>query len=69
MEIPIEKDEKVLCGCIYIDHHQMILILSSRSTGGIIKHITKEYEYNNNLIMAGDLNYKNIEWENEFVRN
>ena len=35
--------------------------------GSRIDVITKAYEYNNTLIAAGDFNYKNIEWENEFV--
>ena len=45
------------------------LASGKRSTDGIRQLITKAYEYNNTLIVAGDFNYKNMEWENEFVRN
>ena len=70
VEFPTDKGEKVLCGCIYRSPSNDIDLDScKRSTDGIRQLITKAYEYNNNLIVAGDFNYKNIEWENEFVRN
>ena len=70
VEFPTDKGEKVLCGCIYRSPSNDIDLAScKRSTDGIRQLITKTYEYNNTLIVAGDFNYKNIEWENEFVRN
>ena len=70
VEFPTEKGEKVLCGCIYRSPSNDIDLAScKRSTDGIRQLITKAYEYNNTLIVAGNFNYKNIEWENEFVRN
>ena len=69
-EFPTDKGEKVLCGCIYRSPSSDIDLAScKRSTDGIRQLITKACEYNNTLIVAGDFNYKNIEWENEFVRH
>ena len=56
---------------IYIDHHQMTLTLppsckrSSDDDGIRQQPIRKAYEYNNMLIVAGDFNYKSIEWDNQ----
>ena len=31
--------------------------------------LLKQYQINSNLIITGDFNYKNIDWENQFVNN
>ena len=42
-------------------------LASCKRSTACIRQLNKSNEYKNNLIVAGDYNYKNIEWENEFV--
>ena len=70
VEIPIEGDQNILCGCVYrTPSNDVDLISCAESTNAIRQLITKAYEYNNNIIIAGDFNYKNIDWNDQFVRN
>ena len=70
VEIPTQTGEKVLCGCIYRSPSDDVdLISCQKSTDGIRQLITKAYQINSNLIITGDFNYKNIDWENQFVNN
>ena len=59
VEIPTEKGEKVLCGCIYRSpSNDTDLASCKRSTDGIRQLITKACEHNSNLIIARDFNIK-----------
>ena len=66
IEIPRDKGESLLCGCIYrtqsndIDNNGCI-----QSTKAITKLIRTGYQRNTNLLIAGDFNYRNIDWTNE----
>ena len=70
VEIPTQSGENVLCGCIYrTQSNDVDLASCTQSTNEIRQLIIKAYEYNSNLIIAGDFNFKNIEWDNQYVSN
>ena len=68
IEIPTDKGESLLCGCIYrtqsndIDNNGCI-----QSTKAITQLIRTAYQRNTNLLIAGDFNYRNIDWTNEYA--
>ena len=66
VEIPTDKNGVLLCGCVYrsqsIDTNINGCI---QSTKGISQLIRTAYDRNPNLLIAGDFNYKDIDWKNE----
>ena len=40
-----------------------------QSTNAIRELITSAFQHNKNVVIAGDFNYENIEWENQFATN
>ena len=64
----MDKGESLLCGCIYrtqssdIDNNAGI-----QSTKAITQLIRTAYQRNTNLLIAGDFNYRNIDWTNEYA--
>ena len=60
IEIPISKGERVLCGCIYRSPSG-----DADNTQAINKLISEAYRRNPNLLIAGDFNFKEIDWLNE----
>lgn len=67
IELPT-KDKPLLVGCIYrspsYDMDKEGCMKSAISTSQLIK---AAYERNNNVIMVGDFNYKEIDWDNEYA--
>ena len=62
IEISSFQRQSILLGCIY--RIPSNINGSIGSTNDIIQIITEAYEHNHNLIIAGDFNYKEIDWEN-----
>ena len=68
IEIPIGKGESILCGCIYrTQSNDFDLNGCAQSTKGITDLIRTAYQRNTNLLIAGDFNYKNIDWDNDYA--
>ena len=67
IEIPT-SDKPLLVGCIYRspsnDNDKEGCIRSASVTSQLVR---MAYERNNNIIIAGDFNYKEIDWGNEFA--
>ena len=67
IEVPT-KDKPLLVGCIYRspshDTDKAGCMKSAVITSQIIK---SAYERNNNIIIVGDFNYKEIDWESDFA--
>ena len=68
LDIQIDDKKTILCGCIYRSpSNDTNKNGSLESTKAITQLITKAYESNANLLIAGDFNYKDIDWNNEFA--
>lgn len=68
IEIPSCDKELILCGCIYRSpSNDTNLEGCMRSTNKIIELINAAYQRNNNLVIVGDFNYKQIDWTNDSV--
>ena len=68
IEIPIGKGDSILCGCIYrTQSNDFDLNGCAQSTKGITDLIRTAYQRNTNLLIAGDFNYKNIDWDNDYA--
>ena len=68
IEIPIVKGESILCGCIYrTQSNDFDLNGCAQSTKVITDLIRTAYQRNTNLLIAGDFNYKNIDWDNDYA--
>ena len=67
IEIPT-SEEPLLVGCIYRspsnDSDKEGCIRSATETSQLVK---TAYDRNNNIIIAGDFNYKEIDWGNEYA--
>ena len=66
IEITPENGTVLLCGCIYRTQSNDVdkegCMKSAKLISGLIQ---TAYERNNNILIAGDFNYKEIDWENE----
>ena len=66
VEIPTERGEAIICGCVYRSQsndstrHGFI-----QSTKKVRELITTAYRRNPNLLIAGDFNFKDIDWSND----
>ena len=68
LEIQIGDKKTILCGCIYRSpSNDTSKNGSLESTKANTQLITKAYESNANLLITGDFNYKDIDWNNEFA--
>ena len=68
LEIQTDDKKTILCGCIYRSpSNDTNKNGSLESTKLITQLINKAYESNANLLIAGDFNYKDIDWNNEFA--
>ena len=67
IEIPLEKGNTVLCGCVYRSPSDANSRACMESTKKVTKLIRTAYHRNRNLIVAGDFNYKEIDWVNEYA--
>ena len=66
VEIPTDKNGVLLCGCVYRSQSNDTNINGCiQSTTGILQLIRTAYHRNPNLLIAGDFNYKDIDWKNE----
>ena len=67
IELP-SPEKPLLVGCIYRspskDYNKESCLKSANITSQLVK---TAYERNNNLVIAGDFNYKEIDWTNEFA--
>ena len=67
VEISLSNKDSLLCGCMYRsptgDRNSAI-----ESTKGVSKMILNSVlRGNSHLVICGDFNYPNIDWENEFI--
>ena len=68
IEVSSERQKSLLCGCVYrspsndTDSNGRL-----SSTEKIIELIKAAYNHNANLLITGDFNYKDIDWNNNFV--
>ena len=70
IEIPRNNGESILCGCIYrTQSGDTDMSGCMRSNNAIRELITSACQHNKNVVIAGDFNYKNIDWENQFATN
>ena len=70
VEIGTSQGKSVLCGCVYRSPSQDSTIDGcTKSTNAIINLIKTAHFKNNNLIIAGDFNYKEIDWCNEYAEH
>ena len=67
IQIPGDNGESLLCGCIYRSPSDSDQIASLESTRKIINLLKAAYEINPNVLIAGDFNFKEIDWVNDFV--
>ena len=71
IEIPAYKQKPLLCGCIYRspsnDSDSEGIYGSTQATRRVIELIRAAYQHNSNLLIAGDFNYKEIDWKNEYA--
>ena len=66
VEIPTDKNAVLLCGCVYRSLANDANINECiQSTKGISQLIRTAYHRNPNLLIAGDFNYKGVDWKNE----
>ena len=66
IEIPTARGETVLCGCVYRSPACDVDLNGCRkSTQAIVKLLSEAYQRNPNVLIAGDFNYKEIDWLNE----
>ena len=65
IEIPTDKNGRLLCGCIYRSPSDSSEAAVLESTKKVCDLILSAYQSNSNLIIAGDFNFKEIDWENE----
>ena len=69
VEVPT-KGNYILCSCVYrTPSHDADPIERMTITDAARQGINKAYAYNNNLIITGDFNYKNINWEHQYAIN
>ena len=70
IEIPSKHGESILCGCVYrTQSGDTDMNGCMQSTNAIRELMTKACQYNKNVVIAGDFNYKNIDWENQLAIN
>ena len=68
IEIPSENHDSVLIGCVYRSpSNDSDSNGCMRSTKEITQLINNAYKRNNNLMIAGDFNYKEVDWIYECV--
>ena len=69
VDIPLKDDEKLLCGCIYRSPTENMeeTARSIKEIGNIL--IQASNRKPSHLLIAGDFNIKEIDWETEFVNN
>ena len=66
LKFQLSGGETVLCGCVYRSPTCDVDLNGCRkSTQAIVKLISEAYQHNPNLLIAGDFNYKEIDWLNE----
>ena len=66
VEIPTDRNGVLLCGYVYRSQSNDTNINGCiQSTKGISQLIRTAYHRNPNLLIAGDFNYKDIDWKNE----
>ena len=68
IEIPSFDKDLILCGCVYRSpSNDTNLERCMRSTNKIIELINTAHQRNNNLVIVGDFNFKQIDWTNDCV--
>ena len=68
VEIPTEKGESILCGCVYrTQSNDSDINGCIQSIKEIRQLITTKYQRNTNLLIVGDFNYRNSDWSNELA--
>ena len=70
IENPRNNGESIICGCIYRTQSgdtDMNGCLQSNNPKREL--ITKSCQYNKHVVIAGNFNYINIDWENQFATN
>lgn len=65
VEICLQNDEKLLCGCIYRSPDKERTLETTNNICMIINEVCKSQTCN--LIICGDFNYPQIDWVNEFA--
>ena len=68
IEIPADNGTSLLCGCVYRSPSDADTDSLQESTRKVNELIRTAYERNSNLVIAGDFNFKEINWDNEFVK-
>ena len=67
IEVKLRNNDKLLCGCVYRSPSQQT---TKETTTKVCEIIQEAYSKNKDrLIICGDFNYPDIDWENEFVTN
>ena len=68
IDIKTANGDSILCGCVYRSpSNDATTEGCTQSTMAVINLIKTAYDRNINLIVAGDFNYKNIDWWNEYA--
>ena len=68
IEIPTDKGESLLCGCIYrTQSNDSDNNGCTESTKAITQVIRTAHQRNTNLLIADDFNYKNIDRSNDYA--
>ena len=68
IDIKTANGDSILCGCVYRSpSNDATKEGCTQSTMAVINLIKTTYNRNINLIIAGDFNYKNIDWCNEYA--
>ena len=66
IEIASEKGDSLLCGCVYRTQSNDVDKEGCMKSAKLIASLIQEaYKRNKNLLIAGDFNYKEIDWDNE----
>ena len=63
----IVNNQAILCGCVYRSPSDSDVNESLDSTSKVIKLIKAAHRSNQNLLITGDFNYKEIDWATEFA--
>ena len=63
----LDSKNSILCGCIYRSPSDSDVNACLASTAKVNQLIRVAYQYNSNLVITGDFNYKEIDWSNDFA--
>ena len=67
IEVKLRRNDKLLCGCVYRSPSQQV---TKETTSRVCDIIQEAYSKNKErLLICGDFNYPDIDWESEFVAN